>query len=53
MSNVLPVGKDLSKATLANNIRINTIDDLQRLGELLAKSGFFEDCRQAAQAVVS
>lgn len=25
---------------------------MQRLGELLAKSGFFEDCKQAAQAVV-
>ena len=52
MSNIVPVGKDLSKVALANTIKINTIDDLQRLGELLAKSGFFEDCKQAAQAVV-
>lgn len=47
-----PTGKDLSSIALANNIRISSIDDLQRLGELLARSGFFEDCKQAAQAVV-
>lgn len=52
MSNIVPTQKDLSKATLANTIKITTIDDLQRLGELLAKSGYFEDCKQAAQACV-
>jgi len=52
MSNIVPIGKDLFNSQIANNIKINTVDDLQRLGELLAKSGFFEDCKQAAQAVV-
>lgn len=52
MSNIVPTQKDLSKVAFANNIKISTIDDLQRLGELLAKSGFFEDCKQAAQACV-
>jgi hypothetical protein len=52
MSNIIPIGKDLFKQTLANTIDINTVEDLQRLGDLLAKSGFFEDCKQAAQAVV-
>ncbi len=52
MSNLVPTHKDLNKATVANTIQIKTIDDLQRLAELLAKSGFFEDCKQAAQAGV-
>lgn len=52
MSNIVPTGKDLSKIAVANNIKINTIDELQRLGELLAKSGFFEECKLAAQACV-
>lgn len=52
MRNLVSTGKDLSKAVTANPIKIKTIDDLQRLGELLAKSGFFEDCKQAAQACV-
>lgn len=52
MSNIVPLGKDISNSQVANNIKINTIDDLQRLGEILSQSGFFEDCKQAAQAVV-
>ncbi len=52
MSNIVPLQKDISKTTLANTIQIKTIDDLQRLAELLANSGFFEDCKQAAQAGV-
>ncbi len=52
MSNIVPIEKDLSKQALANTIHIRTVEDLQRLGDLLAKSGFFEDCKQAAQAVV-
>jgi hypothetical protein len=52
MSNIIPIGKDLSKQALANTIHIHTVEDLQQLGDLLAKSGFFEDCKQAAQAVV-
>ncbi len=52
MSNLVPTQKDLSKAAIANTIQIKTIDDLQRLGEILSKSGFFEDCKQAAQACV-
>ncbi len=52
MSNIVPIQKDLSKQAIANTIHIHTVEDLQRLGDLLAKSGFFEDCKQAAQAVV-
>jgi hypothetical protein len=52
MSNIVPLDKDIYNSQVANNIKINTIDDLQRLGEILSKSGFFEDCKQAAQAVV-
>jgi len=52
MSNIVPFGQDVSKAAIANTIQIDTIDDLQRLGEILSRSGFFEDCKQAAQAVV-
>lgn len=52
MSNLVPTQKNLNSCASANTIQIKTIDDLQRLGEILSKSGFFEDCRQAAQAVV-
>ena len=52
MSNLVPTQKDLNSCAIANTIQINSIDDLQRLAELLARSGFFEDCKQAAQAVV-
>ena len=52
MSNLVPTGEELNKATVSNTIQIKTIDDLQRLGEFLSKSGFFEDCKQAAQACV-
>lgn len=50
MINLVPTQKDLSKPAIANTIQIKTIDDLQRLAEILSKSGFFEDCKQAAQA---
>ena len=59
MSNIIPTQKDISKpekdiskSAIANTIQIKTIDDLQKLGEILSRSGFFEDCKQAAQAVV-
>lgn len=52
MSDIVLFGQDVSKAAIANNLKIDTIDDLQRLGEILSRSGFFEDCKQAAQAVV-
>lgn len=52
MSDIVPTEKDLSTLAIANNLKIDTIDDLQRLGEILSRSGFFEDCKQAAQAVV-
>lgn len=52
MSNLVPIQKDLNSCAIANTIQIKTIDDLQRLAELLAKSGLFEDCKQAAQAGV-
>lgn len=50
MSNIVPIPKDISKTAINNTIQIRTIDDLQRLAEILAKSGYFEDCKQAAQA---
>lgn len=43
MSSIIPTQKDLSKAACANTIQIKTIDDLQKLGEILSRSGFFED----------
>lgn len=52
MSNIVPNRKDLSSLEIAKTIEIKTIDDLQRLGELLAKSGYFEECKLAAQACV-
>lgn len=52
MSDIIPTQKDLSSLAIANNLKIDTIDDLQRLGEILSRSGFFEDCKQAAQAAV-
>ncbi|PSB42826.1 hypothetical protein C7B80_26160 [Cyanosarcina cf. burmensis CCALA 770] len=52
MSDIVPLERDLSTSAIANNLKIDTIDDLQRLGEILSRSGFFEDCKQAAQAVV-
>ena len=51
MSNIVPVGKDLSKATISNTIKINTIDDLQRLSEILSKSGFFLDQQSLLEKV--
>ncbi|HWQ32565.1 MAG TPA: hypothetical protein VNQ79_06760 [Blastocatellia bacterium] len=33
-------------------VQLETIDDVQRLGEVLARSGFFSDASQAAQACV-
>ncbi|MDV2997545.1 MAG: hypothetical protein N4J56_007250 [Chroococcidiopsis sp. SAG 2025] len=43
MSTIVPTQKDLSKQAIANTIHVHTVEDLQRLGDLLAKSGFFED----------
>ncbi len=44
--------KKLQQTKVAGNVTINSIDELQRLGQILSQSGFFEDCKQAAQAVV-
>lgn len=52
MSNIIPIDQKLSRASVANKLQVNTIDDLQRLGEILSKSGFFKDCTDAAKAVV-
>jgi hypothetical protein len=52
MSNLVPTQKDLNSSAIANTIQIKTVDDLQKLGEILSKSGFFDDCKQAAQADV-
>ncbi|MDV2997023.1 MAG: hypothetical protein N4J56_006728 [Chroococcidiopsis sp. SAG 2025] len=43
MSDIIPTQKDLSSLAITNNLKIDTIDDLQRLGEILSRSGFFED----------
>jgi len=58
MNNVLatinpqPDLKKLQQTKVIGNITINSIDELQRLGQILSQSGFFEDCKQSAQAVV-
>ena len=52
MSSIIPTQKDLSSSACANTIQIKTIEYLQKLGEILSRSGFFEDCKQAAQACV-
>ena len=44
--------KKLQQTKVAGAIAVNSIDDLQRLGQILSQSGFFDDCKQAAQAVV-
>lgn len=44
--------KKLQQACVAGSITINSIDELNRLGQILSQSGFFEDCKQASQAVV-
>jgi len=44
--------KKLQQTCVASSIRINSIDELNRLGQILSQSGFFDDCKQAAQAVV-
>ncbi len=44
--------KKLQQRSVAGSITINSIDELNRLGQILSQSGFFEDCKQAAQAVV-
>jgi hypothetical protein len=33
-------------------VRYNGVDDVMRLGDVLARSGMFADARQGAQAVV-
>ena len=51
-TNPQPDLKKLQQTPVAGTITLNSIDDLQRLGQILSQSGFFEDCKQASQAVV-
>lgn len=51
-ANSQPDLKKLQQTPVAGTITLNSIDDLQRLGQILSQSKFFEDCQQAAQAVV-
>ena len=44
--------KKLQQTKVAGSITLSSTDDLQKLGQILSQSGFFEDCKQAAQAVV-
>lgn len=52
MDKLAAVRQDLPKLAVSGGIKINTIDDLTRLAQLLSQSNFFEDCKQAAQAGV-
>ena len=49
MSNLVPISKDQS---VSGSLKIQTMDDLSRLSKMMAISGFFDDCRDAAQAGV-
>jgi hypothetical protein len=40
------------KSQVGGTLTIQSMDDLARLSEMMAKSGFFEDCKSAAQAGV-
>ena len=51
-TNPQPDLKKLQQTPVAGTITLNSIDDLQRLGQILSQSGFFEDCKQASQAIV-
>jgi len=51
-TNPQPDLKKLQQTKVAGTITLNSIDELQRLGQILSQSGFFDDCKQAAQAVV-
>ena len=44
--------KKLQQTKVAGSITLACIDDLQKLGQILSHSGFFDDCKQANQAVV-
>jgi hypothetical protein len=46
MSNLVP----LASQSVSGGLQINSMDDLARLGKMLASSGFFSDCTDAAQA---
>lgn len=51
-TNPQPDLKKLQQTPVAGSITLNSIDELQKLGQILSQSGFFDDCKQAAQAVV-
>jgi hypothetical protein len=55
MSNLAVVGQDklaLVQSPMAGNLKIQTMDDLSRLCNMLAKSEYFADAKSAAQAGV-
>lgn len=41
-----------TELTASGSLRISTIDDLSRIAKMMALSGFFADCKDAAQAGV-
>jgi len=51
VDNVVSIEK-LETSRAIGGIQVKTLDDLSRLSKMLAASGFFEDCKQAAQAGV-
>ncbi len=48
MANLVPIQKQQVSGTLA----IQSVDDVARIAKMMADSGFFSDCKQAAQAGV-
>lgn len=46
---IVPINPD---AEVSGSLTIRSMDDLSRMSGMLAKSGFFADCREAAQAGV-
>ena len=51
MSNIVPINSESTTAA-SGTLAIRNMDDLSRLSGMLAKSGFFKDCQDAAQAGV-
>jgi len=51
VDNVVSIEK-LETSRAIGGIQVKSLDDLSRLSKMLAASGFFEDCKQAAQAGV-
>jgi|GEM_PF-1430272 len=48
MTNLVPI----SNQAITGSLKVQTMDDLSRLSKMMATSGFFDDCKEAAQAGV-